>query len=229
MKNRLIFFFVAPIILSLVGCDRPTSEGPPAQMAAATSKVILVTGATGTQGGAVSRELLDRGYQVRALTRNPDSARARALADLGAELVKGDFSDAQSIAAAMDGVHGVFAVTLFWLDGYEGEVNQGKRLIDEATKAGVEHFVLTSVAGADESTGIPHFDSKWEVEQYLHQSSLTWSIVRPVEFMDNWYGSVEEFKKGSLVDPRSPDSSHQWIASRDIGFFVAEAFVNLEE
>ena len=226
MKIRLILFFVASIFISLGGCDRPVSEATPEQATEAEPKLILVTGATGTQGGAVSRELLARGYQVRALTRNPDSSRARALADLGAQLVKGDFSDAQSIAAAMDGVYGVFAVTLFWLDGYDGEVNQGKRLIDEAIKADVEHFVFTSVAGADESTGIPHFDSKWEVEQYLHQTSLNWSIVRPVEFMDNWNGSVEEFLEGRFVDPRSPDSSHQWIASADIGFFVAEAFDN---
>jgi uncharacterized protein YbjT (DUF2867 family) len=226
MNNRLIFFLVASIVMCLSGCDRPVSEATPEQTAKSEPKLILVTGATGTQGGAVSRELLGRGYKVRALTRNPDTKRARALADLGAQLVKGDFNDAQSIAAAMDGVYGVFAVTLFWLDGYEGEVNQGRRLIDEAMKAGVEHFVLTSVAGADESTGIPHFDSKWEVEQYLHESGLDWSIVRPVEFMDNWYGSLERFNEGRLVDPRSPDSRHQWIASSDIGFFVAEAFDN---
>ena len=243
MTNRLFFLMAASFAMALVACDRPVSDDtpePPAEASAtqvleseadpskaeveAEPKLILVTGATGTQGGAVARELLDRGYRVRAFTRNPDSTRAQALAELGAELVQGNFNDAESIAAAMSGAYGVFAVTLFWTAGYDGEVEQGKRLIDEAVNAGVGHFVLTSVAGADQSTDIPHFDSKWEVEQYLHQSSLNWTIVRPVEFMDNWRWSVEQFTAGLLVDPRSPDSSHQWIAASDIGFFVAEAF-----
>mgnify|MGYP001823746802 CR=1 FL=1 len=243
MKNRLIFLMAASFAMVLGACDRPVSEETPERlaeaattqglesqadsstaMAGAETKMILVAGATGTQGGAVARELLNRGYRVRAFTRNPDSTRAQALTELGAELVQGNFNDAESIATAMDGAYGVFAVTLFWSEGYDGEVEQGERLIDEAVKAGVEHFVLTSVAGADQSTGIPHFDSKWEVEQYLHQSSLNWTIVRPVEFMDNWHWSVEQFTAGRLVDPRSPDSSHQWIAASDIGFFVAEAF-----
>ena len=191
--------------------------------------VILVTGATGTQGGAVARELLERGYSVRGLTRNPGSKAAQALSDLGATLVQGDFDDPASLAAAMEGVDGVFAVTLFWQVGYDAEVAQGKRLIDEASKVGVEHFVLTSVASADAGTGIPHFESKWEVEQYLHDSDLDWTIVRPVEFMDNWGWSADNFRQGKLIDPRDPESSHQWIAADDIGFFVGEAFDNPEQ
>lgn len=226
IKNRLVFLLIASQVLFLSACERPISGETPEPTAEMDPKLILVTGATGTQGGAVARELLDRGYEVRALTRNPDNPRAQVLDRLGAQLVKGDFNDAGSIAAAMDGVYGVFAVTLFWSDGYDGEVRQGKRLIDAAVEEGVEHIVLTSVAGADESTGVPHFDSKWEVEQHLHQSGTNWSIVRPVEFMDNWLWSADQFKAGRLVDPRSPDSSHQWIAASDIGFFVAEAFDN---
>ena len=226
MKFCFVFLVAASIGMALGGCDRPVSGQSPKPAAESESKMVLVAGATGTQGGAVARELIQRGYQVRALTRNPETARARALSELGAKLVQGNFNDAESIAAAMDGVYGVFAVTLFWIDGYDGEVNQGKRLIDTAVRSGVKHFVLTSVAGADQSTGIPHFESKWEVEQYLHQSGLNWSVVRPVEFMDNWLGSLELFKEGRFMDPRSPESSHQWIAASDIGFFVAEAFDN---
>lgn len=226
MKRYFIFLVAASIAMALGGCDRPDSGESTKPAAEADPGVILVTGATGTQGGAVARELLERGYNVRALTRNPESGRARALSELGAQVVQGDFDDRESIAAAMDGAYGVFAVTLFWTEGYEGEVIQGKRLIDTAVSADVKHFVLTSVAGADESTGIPHFESKWEVEQYLHQSGLDWSIVRPVEFMDNWLWSLDEFRQGHFPDPRSPASSHQWIAASDIGFFVAEAFDN---
>jgi uncharacterized protein YbjT (DUF2867 family) len=191
----------------------------------ADPKVILVTGATGVQGGAVARELLERGYVVRALTRDADGAAAQALAGMGAQPFEGDFDDSASIAAAMKGAYGVFAVTLFWPYGYAREIEHGKRLIDEAERAGIRHFVLTSAASADDHTGLPHLNSKWEIEQFLHASKLDWTIVRPVEFMDNWLRwSAEQLGKGQLIDPRSPDTRHQWIAASDIGFFVGEAF-----
>ena len=229
--------FLFALFLGLSACDRPVPGDSQAEAPAVSTtqdvatqsenrRVILVTGATGTQGGAVARELLDRGYAVRGLTRDPESAAARALAELGADMVQGDFDDTPSLQAAMDGIDGLFLVTLFWNVGYEREVEQGKRLIDLAQEQEVPFLVLTSVAGADAGSGIPHFESKWEVEQYLHASGLDWSIVRPVEFMDNWRWSAEAFASGRLADPRDPDSSHQWIAARDIGFFVGEAFDN---
>jgi uncharacterized protein YbjT (DUF2867 family) len=225
--NR-IWLLTCPILfLGMAACDRPMVEPTEEAAAALVSerqRVILVTGATGTQGGAVARELLERGYAVRALTRDPNSEGAQALATLGAKPVKGDFENAASLVAAMEGVDGVFGVTLFWNGGYQAEVEQGKRLIDAAVKAGIGQFVLTSVAGADQQTGIPHFDSKWEVEQYLHATDLDWTIIRPVEFMDNWAWDLEQFRSGVMSDPRDSQSSHQWIAARYIGFFVAEAF-----
>ena len=223
---------LAAAAVILGACDRP-SQGVSQEEAGGLSsdrqRVILVTGATGTQGGAVARELLKRGYVVRAMTRSPDGEEAQALAELGAEPVYGDFDDVASVAAAMEGVDGVFAVTLFWVSGFEGEIEHGKMLIDLADSTGVPQLVLTSVASADEDTGIPHFESKWQVEQHLHQSALHWTVIRPVEFMDNWRWSVEEFRDGVMVDPRESGSSHQWIAASDIGFFVAEAFDHPDE
>lgn len=239
MLNRILLSGFSVIFFGLAACDRPPPEAVPERVAEVaphttegflgSERVILVTGSTGTQGGAVARELLRRGHVVHGLTRDPESEASKALSALGAKMVEGDYDEPASLAAAMEGVDGVFAVTLFWQYGYEAEVEQGKRLIDEAQKAGVGHFVLTSVAGADQDTGIPHFDSKWEVEQYLHASELDWTIVRPVEFMDNWRGSVDNFREGKLIDPRPPESSHQWIAASDIGFFVAEAFDHPDE
>lgn len=238
MLKKTCFALFFPLALLLAACERPSPEpaGAEAPVAETTEAVapaespplILVTGATGTQGGAVARELLLRGYEVRALTRDPSSGEAQALASLGASTVQGDFNDAASLAAALEGVDGVFGVTVWW-DGFDAEIEQGKRLIDEASKAGVAHFVLTSVASADENTGIPHFDSKWAIEQYLHQSDLNWSVVRPVEFMNNWYWRLDEFGAGQMADPRKPESGHQWIAASDIGFFVAEAFDHPDE
>lgn len=239
MSRRVQPWLAILLALILGACERPAPESirepapevvsKAAESVPEQSRLVLVTGATGTQGGAVARELLARGYAVRGLTRDPAGESAMALAELGAEMVRGDYDDPASLAAAMEGMDGVFAVTLFWHSGYEGEVEQGKRLVDEAENAGVGHFVLTSVAGADMETGIPHFDSKWEVEQYLHESELDWTIIRPVEFMDNWGWSLDNFKAGKLIDPRAPASSHQWIAAHDIGFFVAEAFDNPDD
>ncbi len=192
-------------------------------------KVILVTGATGTQGGAVAKELLRRGFIVRGLTRNPDSERAKSMSDLGVKMVQGNFDDENSLASAMNGAYGVFAVTNFWEHGYEAEVTHGKNLIDAAKAAAVEHFVFTSVSGADSYTGIAHFDSKAEIEEYLRESGIQYSIVRPVEFMDNIAFQRKEIMSGTYYDPRDAGKSHQWIAASDIGFFVGIAFDNPDE
>lgn len=217
MKRSILLIVVAAFVW---GCGAPEEDST----ANSEEKIILVTGATGTQGGAVARELIKRGYAVRGLTRNPESDRASAMSQLGADMVQGDFDDAASLAAAMRGVYGVFAVTDFWEHGYDKEVQHGRQLVAAALAADVGHFVYTSVASADANTGIPHFDSKGEVEAYLRESGINFSIVRPVEFMDNVHYYRDSILSGVYFDPRDADRSHQWIATSDIGFFVAEAF-----
>ena len=123
-------------------------------------RLILVSGATGQQGGAVARSLLKRGFPVRALTRSPEKPEAQALAEGGAELVRGDLENRASLDQALEGVHGVFSVQNFWESGYEREVQQGKTLADAAKAAGVRHVVYSSVGSAHRETGISHFDSK---------------------------------------------------------------------
>ena len=121
--------------------------------------LVLVTGATGQQGGAVAVQLLARGHKVRALTRKPDGEKAQALAARGAEVVRGDLDDAQSIERALKGVWGTFAVQNTWEAGVEREEEQGKRFAQLAKQQGVQHFVYTSVGSAHRQTGIPHFDN----------------------------------------------------------------------
>jgi uncharacterized protein YbjT (DUF2867 family) len=220
---RKIFTVLVVLIAAVTAA---CSESPDPAQDNRNGKIVLVTGVTGTQGGAVAKELRKRGYEVRGLTRNPDSARAIAMSELGVDMLKGDFDDATSLAAAMDDAYGVFAVTNFWEHGYETEVNHGKQLVDAAAAAGVQHFVFTSVAGADNYTGIPHFDSKGEIEDYLRESGIAYSIVRPVEFMDNIAYSRKQLMTGTYYDPRDSGQSHQWIAASDIGFFVGVAFDN---
>lgn len=140
---------------------------------------VLVTGATGKQGGATARALLAKGHEVRAVTRNPDSPAARNLADAGAEIAVGDFRDRDTLTAAMQGVDTVFAMSTFFEEGVEGEVEQGKALIDTARAAGVAHLVQTSVASADRQTGIPHFDSKGQIERYLADSGVPCTVIAP--------------------------------------------------
>ena len=223
---KLLFFTVLFSALAIItACYSSEQAGRPESNA----KTILVTGATGTQGGAVARELMKRGYSVRGLTRNPDSDRARALSDLGADMVRGDYNDAASLAAAMSGIHGVFAVTDFWEHGYQTEVEHGKQLVDSAKAAGVNHFVFTSVDGADSYSGVPHFESKGEIEIYLIASALKYSIIRPVSFMDNIHYDRQRIMSGVYFDPRDSDKTQQWIAASDIGFFVGEAFDHPDE
>jgi uncharacterized protein YbjT (DUF2867 family) len=191
-------------------------------------RVILVSGATGQQGGAVSRSLLERGFAVRALTRDPEKAEARELADLGAEVVGGDLEDRSSIEQALEGVYGVFSVQQFWETGYEGEVRQGVQLADAAKAAGVEHYVYSSVGSAHRETGIAHFDSKFEVEEHVRASGVPYTVLRPVFFMQNWEFMREPILGGTLPQPLDPDKPFQMIDAEDIGIFAAKAFENPE-
>ncbi|HEY6582250.1 MAG TPA: NmrA/HSCARG family protein [Rubrobacter sp.] len=191
-------------------------------------RVILVSGATGQQGGAVARNLLERGFAVRALTRDAEKAAARELGDLGAEVVSGDLEDRSSIDRVLDGVYGVFSVQQFWGIGVEGEVRQGVLLADAAKAAGVEHYVYSSVGSAHRETGIPHFDSKWEVEEHVRASGVPYTVLRPVFFMQNWEFMREPILGGTLPQPLTPGKPFQMIDAEDIGVFVAMAFEDPE-
>jgi uncharacterized protein YbjT (DUF2867 family) len=188
--------------------------------------LILVIGATGKQGGAVARALLERNYRVRALTRSPEKPAALALSQIGAELWKGDMNDRDSIVLAMTGMYGVFSVQTWWGEnGLVREIRQGKLVADVAKQLGIEHFVYTSVASADKATGIPHFESKWKIEQHIRALALPYTIVRPVSFMDSWERERESIMtKASFGSPMSPGKPLQEVAVRDIGRIVAEAF-----
>jgi uncharacterized protein YbjT (DUF2867 family) len=140
---------------------------------------VLVTGATGNQGGAVTEHLLRRGHQVRAFVRHPRSRRAQQLESLGAELAEGDYDIPASLVVAATAMKGMFALGTPFEAGVEAEVQQGVTLIHAARKAGIEHFVYSSVASADRRTGIPHFESKRRIEERLKKSGLLYTIIGP--------------------------------------------------
>ncbi len=154
-------------------------------------QTVLVVGATGTQGGGVAHHLLqsDR-WAVRALTRNPDSPAAAALAERGAELVQGDLGDADSVARAVKGVHGMFLVTDWWSLGTEQEYALGSRAVRIALESGVEHLVYSSLPEAKaRSHGelhVPQHDSKARIESELRAQGAPVSFVLPSMYYENW-------------------------------------------
>lgn len=187
------------------------------------SKIILVTGATGQQGGAVARALLAKGQKIRVMTRNPD--KASALAKAGAEVVKGDLTNPGDLQAALRGVHGVFAMSTPFEAGMDAEVRQGIEMADAAKRASVAHYVYTSVGSAHRNTGIPHFDSKWKVEQHIKKIGLPATILRPVWFMENFTTFAKPSAEGVLSLPMKPGRKLAMVALKDIGEFGASAFV----
>ncbi len=194
--------------------------------------IILVTGATGNQGGAVARHLLSGGYKVKALTRKPESKAAKELSRLGAGVVKGDLDDPASLEHTLEGVWGVFAVQNTWEAGVVREEEQGKRLAEMARKKDVQHFVYTSVGSAHRQTGIPHFDNKWRIEETVRRLGFpSYTILRPVFFMDNfltpWFkpGLME----GKLLIGIKPSTVLQMIGVDDIGKFGLRAFEQHKE
>jgi uncharacterized protein YbjT (DUF2867 family) len=196
----------------------------------ANEKVVLITGATGKQGGATARHLAGRGgLKLRALTRKPDSDAAKKLAAQGVEVVAGDLDDAPSLSRALAGVWGVFAVQNTWEAGVEKEEEQGKRIAKLARDAGVKHFVYSSVGSAHKQTGIPHFDNKFRVEQTVKQLGFpSHVILRPVFFMENlpspWFLNGDK-----LVTALKPETKLQMVAVDDIGKFGAKAFAEADK
>ena len=189
-------------------------------------KTILITGATGKQGGAVLQHLQGGAFKLRALTRKPESDAAQALAAEGIEVLQGDLDDVESLKAALKGVWGVFAVQNTWEAGVEREEEQGKRIARLAREAGVQHFVYSSVGSAERETGVPHFDNKWRVEQEVRALGFpSHVILRPVFFMENlpspWFLNGD-----ALGTAMKPDTKLQMVAVDDIGRVGARAFTD---
>lgn len=195
-----------------------------------SDKVILVSGATGHQGGAVARSLIEAGWKVRIFSRSLDKPAAQDLIGLGAQAVQGDFENVASLQKAMAGCYGAYSVQDFYQAGEDGEVRQGKNFARVAKDAGVRHFVYSSVGSADKNTGIPHFMTKWRIEQYIRDLEMPCTIVRPVYFMDNfWTYQKDQILSGTLNFPLPPQRTLQMIAVSDIGDVVAACFQNPEK
>ncbi|RPI51772.1 MAG: NmrA/HSCARG family protein [Acidobacteria bacterium] len=197
---------------------------------------IVVCGATGNQGRAVVRHLLARRrWDVVAMTRAPDSTRAVEAARAGARVVRGDLLDRESLRDAFRGAHGVFGVTQPWSPDYKtcdvaGEIRQGRNLIDACVDAGVEHLVLSTVLPvATAPTGVPHVDSKVEIEKYAREMHVPMTVIRPASFMDNIGTRFFPVKPGRVRGFVARDAKVPYIACADIGGLVSVAFVRSDQ
>ena len=187
---------------------------------------VLVTGATGKQGGAVARRLLEKGHKVRAFTRNADSPAAKALAAAGAGIAVGKLEDRASIDRAIAGVDAVFSMGTPFEAGIEVETLQGVTVADAAKAAGA-YLVYTSVGSADRATGIPHFDSKYEVEKHIRKIGASAVIIAPVYFMENAVAFTrEQLKGGVYATPLAPGRKLAQIALADIAAVAVTALEN---
>jgi uncharacterized protein YbjT (DUF2867 family) len=189
---------------------------------------ILVTGATGQQGGATAHALLGRGVPLKALVRDRHKASAQAIGKLGAELIEGDLESPDTLTAALKGVDGVFLITSGSPEiTLEQEVRQAVNLIEASKIAKVNHFVFTSFIGTFDATDISFLDSKRRIEKYLHESQLPATILRPGTFMENF--SNMWLKGETLYAALRPTSTMTVISAKDIGEFAAIALTNPRE
>jgi uncharacterized protein YbjT (DUF2867 family) len=189
-----------------------------------SNQTILVTGATGNQGGAVARHLLQRGNStVRAFVRDPSKSAAQALKQAGAEIIVGNLNDRASVERALQDVAGVFAVQSF-RDGLDTEIQQGKMIADAAKAANIQHFVYSSVGSAERNTGVPHFDSKFQIEEYIRQIDLPYTVLRPVFFFYNYAALRPMIEQETLAQPLSPETKLQQLSEEDYGEIVADVF-----
>lgn len=215
-------------------------------MSASILSPVLVMGATGKQGGAVIRALLKAGRSVRAFVRNPTSPAAQALAAQGVDIVKGDFTDINSLDAALTGVDGVFSVQMGSHPGDpETEVLAGRALVEAAHRANVRIIVHSSVARAgDQEKFIGWNEGRWEPLYWQNKAAVNemvktqgfrhWVILKPALIMENlvppmvdlMYPSLAE--RGRFETAIEADTRNDWIAAQDIGAFAAAAFAEPE-
>lgn len=190
-----------------------------------SAKTIFVTGVTGNQGSSVAKNLLQEGYQVIGLTRDPDSEKAQALKKAGAELIKADLNFPETYKDRLRDVQGVFSMQTYAY-GIDKELKQGIQLANLAKENGVKHFLYTSVSGCDQHTGIPHWEIKYQVENHIKTIELPYTIIRPVSFYQNFlFPQVSSrINKGKLVTPTVANRTMQFISTDDIGPISVKIF-----
>ena len=192
-------------------------------------RAIAVVGATGLQGTAVTRRLLLEGWRVRALTRDPDHKRARALADLGADVIRADSADQASLERCFSGVSGVYNVQNHHISGYEGEVTQGKNVAEAVARAGNSHLVYASAGTGAAGTGIGSWETKIAVSEHMRRLGIRLTVLRPMAFMElmterRFYPAASVWH----VMPKLMGESRPvgWLSVEDLAVIAEKAFAD---
>jgi uncharacterized protein YbjT (DUF2867 family) len=194
------------------------------------ANTIFVTGATGNQGGAVVRSLLNNGFKVKALTRNAASPAAQALKKLNVDIVQGNLNNPSSYREHLKEIDGIFCVLTFE-NGIQEEISQGKELANLAKSYNVSHFLYSSVIGADLKTGIPHWESKLIIENHIKQLNLPYTIIRPAALFENFLipAVKKRILKGTLPSPLAKNVVQLFVSSTDIGDISSLIFLGPDQ
>ncbi|MCX2718114.1 NmrA/HSCARG family protein [Lentiprolixibacter aurantiacus] len=192
-------------------------------------KRVFVTGITGNQGSALTRHLLDMGHKVIGLTRNVNSEKARNWKKQGVTLVQGDLDYPASFAQEMNQADAIYFFQA--LQKKKSEIQQAKRFIDALEQEKSNHLVYSSVAGADLKTGIPHFESKNEIEHYIKATGLNHTVLRPVSFFENDLipQAASSIRKGKFTTPLKRSCKQQLIGVDHIGKIAAQVISQPEK
>jgi uncharacterized protein YbjT (DUF2867 family) len=178
---------------------------------------VFVAGATG-RFGAIVAQLTERGHWVRAGARDVGAAAADSLRRLGAEVVRADFDDADSLARAARGVDAVFATGTAHRSGPRGEFEHGRTLARAVASAGAGHLVFVSGAGAHAPTGVPVLEAKRRVEEAIRNERVAFTLLAPVYLMENLFNPWIQagLRTGALPSPVAPTLKMQQVAVADI-------------
>jgi len=239
--SRLLSLVLVCLILLVAGCQQETPEVTEEEAAPAESvaeepaetipeitgavetfvnaeekPAILVTGATGKQGGALAAELQARGFYVRGFTRDASQPKALTLAESGIEMVEGDFTRPDTLLAAMQDMYGLFLVT----PNIPEQVSYAENAIEAAKSAGIRHIVYSGNLSGHPDYVRPD-TYKARIERMVKESGIDYTILRPVTFMENYAGLKDEIARHGIRDPRRPDTLQQFISVKDIGFIAA--------
>ncbi|MDM8173213.1 NmrA/HSCARG family protein [Olivibacter sp. 47] len=192
-------------------------------------KKIFVTGATGNQGSATVLELLDHGFDVTALTRNPNSPEAQHLKNKGAHLLQGDLENIDALRPTLQTIDGLYLVLPpVWISSKETdeqEAAMGIQILEVAKECGVNFVVYSSVMASDkQATFRPKF--KFSIEQYLWASGLKGVVLRPASFMENLLLPSFGLGEGKFINPLPEDRAIPYVATKDIGTFARIVFQN---
>ena len=185
-------------------------------------QTVFVTGATGNQGGAVARALLKHNHHVIALTRNKESDAAKGLQQLGAKIIEGSLDTPELLIDTLKQADTLFLMGSPIETSLAQETAQGIAIAEAAKAANIGHLVYSSVANANKNTGIPHFESKFSIEQHIQSLGIPFTICAPVAFMENvvapW--SIEAFKTGKIVQALPSEIKLRQLSLRNFGEFV---------